>query len=155
MEVKSMKSLSQELDLLGEDLVKGVVKELISADKVATGKLVRSIDYRVIARAETLILEVMALPYLENVMEGRRAGAAPPPSSSILPWVKKRNVKIKGSTDNQTAFVIARSIGRKGIKPVAEIGKAIDRIYSLKEELISNAAVEDISDLIDKLLLKK
>lgn len=154
MDIKDMKSLNQELESLGDELVKGVVRELINADKVATGKLIRSIDYRVIAKAETLILEILSLPYLENVIEGRRPGKQPP-ISAILPWVKKRNVKIKGSSDRQTAFVIARSIGRKGIKPVSEIRKEIDRIYSKKEKLIANAAAEDISDLIDKLLLRK
>lgn len=150
------KSLNRELELLGEDLVKGVVEELLKADKIATGKLVRSIDYRIIAKADRLILEVLALPYLENVIEGRRPGAKQPPVSTIIPWVKKRNIKVKGAkTPQQSAFVIARSIGKKGIKPVKEVRKVIDDIYSKKERLLAQAASEDILDLIDKLLLRK
>jgi len=151
-----MKSLNQELELLGEELVKGVVRELMNADKFATGKLVRSVDYRVITKANKLILEILALPYFENVMEGRKPGSKQPPISAIIPWVKKRNIKVKGAkTPEQSAFVIARSIGRKGIKPVKEIRKVIDDIYSKKEQLLAKAASEDIIDLIDKLLLKK
>jgi len=150
------KSLNKELELLGEDLVKGIVEELLKADKIATGKLVRSIDYRIITKANRLILEVLALPYLENVIEGRRPGAKQPPVSAIIPWVKKRNIKVKGAkTPEQSAFVIARSIGKKGIKPVNEIRKTIDEIYSRKEKLLAQAASEDILDLIDKLLLRK
>jgi len=150
------KSLNEELELLGEELVKGVVQELLNADKLATGKLIRSIDYRVIAKAEKLILEILALPYLDNVIEGRRPGLKPPPTSAIIPWVKKRNIKVKGSkTPEQSAFVIARSIGKKGIKPIKEIRNKINDIYSKKEKLLAKAAEEDVLDLIDKLLLRK
>lgn len=153
---KEFKSLNKELEDLGDQLVRGVVEELMAADKFATGKLVRSIDYRIIARAESLILEILSLDYLNNVIEGRRPGLKQPPVSSLVPWVKKRNIKVKGAkTPEQSAFVIARSIGRKGIKPVPEVRKRIDEIYYRKEQLIAKSAEEDILDLVDKLLLKK
>lgn len=80
-------------------------------------------------------------PYAETVDKGRRAGAAPPPSEALIPWVRERlatsaqrketslaGVARKRSTDSgrararsaeaeirALAFVVARSIGRRGM----------------------------------------
>ena len=71
-------------------------------------------------------------PYLINVDKGRRAGAKPPPSRAILPWIKLRGIKGRNSkgrfiTDKSLSFIIARSIGIKGIRPTNVIQKAKDK----------------------------
>jgi hypothetical protein len=56
------------------------------------------------------------------VMEyGRRPGAKPPPVAAIMPWV------VAKFGDGSLAYVIARSIGRKGIKPHYFLRKAFER----------------------------
>lgn len=161
------KTLNQELELLGDEIVKKVVQELIAADKVATGKLVRSIDYRVIARAEKLILEVFGqkikdytgkeYSYLDNVIDGRRKTSLDkaPPYKALIPWIKKRNIKFKGKSEVGTAIIISKSIAKKGIKGLPQIRKDIEDLYYKKEAILAKASEEDIMDLIDKLLLKK
>lgn len=151
------KTLNQELELLGDEIVKKVVQELIAADKVATGKLVRSIDYRVIARAEKLILEVYGEKYLNNVIDGRRKTSLDkaPPYKALIPWIKKRNIKFKGKSEVGTAIIISKSIAKKGIKGLPQIRKDIEDLYYKKEAILAKASEEDIMDLIDKLLLRK
>ena len=77
------------------------------------------------------------LPYARPVEEGRRAGATLPPTAPIAAWLGRHG------GDPKRAFVVARSIGRRGIrarpylKPAAEravresgrhMQPAIDRI---------------------------
>jgi len=51
-------------------------------------------------------------------------------------------------------FLIARSIGEHGIKGIHVVKKTIDSLYSNKEQLISKAALADINDMIDKIMIK-
>lgn len=55
-------------------------------------------------------LEIIMNDYAVYVNDGRRAGARQPPINSLVGWAKKRNI------DRKYLFVIARAIGRNGIK---------------------------------------
>ena len=76
-----------------------------------------------------------------------------PPSGPIKKWVDKRGIVIKNQTSAQTAFVIARSIGKKGIKPLNITNKLIDNIIRNKQSIIKAGAVKDIQELIDRMII--
>lgn len=86
------------------------------------GNLAGSMTSRVIGTGSYIIGEVYsdAQPAIYPlVMEyGRRAGAKPPPVAAIRPWV----ADVLG--DESLAYVVARSIGIKGIKPHYFLRKA-------------------------------
>lgn len=148
----SLEKVRKAMDDLGEEVVKELINQLLKADKDATGKLIRSIDYKLIEAANEFIIEVSSEDYLKYIDEGRRKGAKQPPTSAIIPWVKAKNIKVKGAkTPEQTAFVIARSISRNGIKPTHVIRKTIDTIYSNKMALLEKAAIEDIEVMLEKI----
>lgn len=152
-------ALKKAMDELGQELVKGIVKELIDADKVATGRLVRSIDYRLIQTADMLIVELLAAPYLDAVDKGRRPGAKMPPPSALDKWIVKRKIaprdkKGKFVPRKAVAFAIARGIAKNGIKGIHVVRKTIDSIYSKKEELIKKAAGQDLKEMIDKMIIQ-
>lgn len=66
--------------------------------------------------------------HVEVLEEGRRAGARMPPPNAIARWVE---VKLGGDVD---PFVIARSIGRKGIAEQRMLRTAIDQTTGLRTE---------------------
>lgn len=144
-------NLEKGLHDYGQELVANLVKELIQADKKSTGDLIKSIDYELIEKANQYIVNIKSLDYLKYVDEGRRAGSKQPPISAIIPWVKRKGIRI-GKTPEQTAFVIARSIAKKGIKPTNVISKAIEKTNKNIAKLISKHAVEDIMEYIDDTL---
>jgi hypothetical protein len=145
------KNLEKALRQFGDELVSNLVKELIQADKDVTGNLIKSIDYELVEKANTFMLNIKALDYLKYVDGGRRPGAKQPPVSAIIPWVKRKGIKI-GKTPEQTAFVIAKSIKKNGIKPTNVISKAIQTTMRTKMDLLAKHAVEDIMDFIDMTL---
>ena len=152
------KNLLETLDKVGEDLVKTLVKNLLKADKKATGTLIRSVDYKLVEKANGIMIELLAADYLTNVDEGRKAGSKQPPLKSLDRWVIARKIaprdkKGKFISRQSVKFLIARSIAKNGIKPTNVIQNTIDEVYSKKKTLIEKAAIEDINALIDKILI--
>lgn len=95
---------------------------------------------------------VFTLPdYWKWVENGRKPGKMPP-INSIMKWVRKKNIPIK-TTLKQTAFVIARSIGKKGIKGKHYLKKSKEQLPDFKTGLIE-AIKKDIQVTI-KTSLKK
>jgi hypothetical protein len=145
-------NLRKQLEIIGVEAIGFITKILVENDKQVTGNLIKSLDFKIIKDVDTLFLTILAAPYFSNVDKGRRPGKMPP-SGPIKKWVDRRGIVIKGQTSAQTAFVIARSIGRKGIKPLNITNKLIDNIIRNKESIIKAGAVKDIQELLDKLII--
>lgn len=151
------KELKKVMNQLGVALVKGLVKELIAADKRVTGNLVRSIDYELIEAADGFILELLAADYLEQVDQGRKPGKQPP-TKALDKWIVRRGIAPRSKNGKfisrkSLKFLIARSIGENGIKGIFVVEKTINEIYSKKRELIKKAAIKDLNELIDKIIV--
>lgn len=130
-----MNKIKAALEKFGSDYIKELTMRLLREDKKASGALIRSLDYEVLEATTEIIdqsakwvvknytgLKIKALPYLINVDEGRRKGSKPPPVRAIEPWIRHRKIKFRDKkgrfiTNQQTAFIISRSIGKNGIKP--------------------------------------
>lgn len=74
-----------------------------------TGRLARSLAVEVDDLTARVFFQNEQL-YFQVQEVGRRAGAPPPPSSALLPWMRRKGI------DPSLAFVIARAIGRRGLK---------------------------------------
>ena len=105
-------NLIKVLNTIGEE-AELEYKEKIKNGAYATGKLYNSIDYKVKIVNGKITLSFDNLPdYYLNVEKGRKAGASMPPINVIEKWMVSKNIPNKPGT----AFLIARSIGEKGIK---------------------------------------
>jgi len=145
-------NLKKQLEILGVESIGFITKILVENDKQVTGNLIKSLDFKVIKDVDGFFLQILAAPYFSNVDEGRKPGKMPP-TKPIQKWVDRRGIRIKNTTSAQTAFVIARSIGRKGIKPLNITNKLIDNIIRNKQNIIKAGIVKDIQELIDKMII--
>jgi len=150
-------NLKIALDELGVDFINELTNQLLAADKKATGQLISSLNYKVVDVLDNLLLTISAEPYLKFIDEGRKPGKMPP-SQVFFKWIDARGIVFKNNKGKiikkeSTAFLIARSIGKKGIKPTNVIRKTIDKIYSTKTQLLEKAAAKDIEALIQKILV--
>ena len=111
-------------------------KAKLKSDRTnASGRLVNSIKPEMLENG----FAILGKRYIEQISEGRKKGKMPPWSprdNSILSWVKTKNiVPRKGGSSlgnmKRLAFVIARSIGRRGT--IARFGyrgtNIIDFVY--------------------------
>lgn len=145
------------MDQLGKDLVAELKKELISKGKDATGNLINSLGYHLIKTSDGYNIEITSADYLKYVDKGRRPGKMPP-SNKLVPWVEARGIKFTGDggevlTSKSAAFVIAKSIGDKGIKPTNIIETSLRTIYLSRKDLIAQAAAKDYQEYIRKIFI--
>jgi len=144
--------LKEQLDIIGKDIIADIIKELLAADKKVTGQLINSLRYEVLETVDAVLLNIYSNEYFDVVDKGRKAGAKPPPVKAIIPWVEARGIKFKNASVESTAFIIARSIGIKGIKGIQVKQKVIDNIINNKTKLISQGFTEDVLEAINKII---
>lgn len=134
-------TIKQSLDILGKEFVKQLQINLKNEGKYATGDLINSIGYQVVETANGWELEITSLDYLTYVDEGRKPGKMPP-TKPIRKWIDDKKISVIGSKDS-AAFLIARSIGEKGIKPTNVIDKTIKQVMSRQEQILTDAIAEE------------
>lgn len=142
-------NLKKQLEVVGVEAIGYITKILAENDKQVTGNLIKSLDFKVIKDVDGFFLQILAAPYFKYVDEGRKPGRMPP-IKPIQKWADRRGIKFKNMSEQQTAFVIARSIGKKGIKPLNITNRLINDIIMKKDKLIKAGAAKDIQDFINK-----
>lgn len=86
-----------------------------------------------------------AAPYAVYVEGGRQPGARMPPIDALIPWVRK----VLGAPEDrirQVAFLVARAIARRGIRPRPVMMKPVTR------ELIRKAFLRNMDREITRAL---
>jgi hypothetical protein len=152
-----LSNLKKAMDMFGQDLIKQLAIELLAAGKDASGTLIKSLDYEVIELIGNLYVNIEAADYLQYVDKGRRPNKKAPPTQAIVKWMDIRGIKgrdkkgrfIKKQT---AAFLIARSIGKNGIKPANVVKKSIAKVLKAKRDLLKKAAGEDARVFANKVL---
>lgn len=109
------------------------------------GALQKSID--VVVREKIGGMEIVGqmLYYGKFVDQGRRPGAKGVPIDALISFIRRRKISIPGQKERQTAFMIQRSIKKKGIKPTHFITKTI----SDNEKNIEQYITEALGSLVD------
>lgn len=154
-------ALKEAMEKYGEALCIQIVQELKDAGKEATGNLAKSVDYELIEALNKISVGIVALPYFDFVDGGRRKGAKPPPTDAIIKWMKVKGIKGRNpktgkfQSQKSTAFAIARGISKNGIKPVFAVKKSLRKLKSLQAKLLTDAAVEDMTKMIQGVFLIK
>jgi hypothetical protein len=148
--------------VIAEILVENLKASLIENDYIARNginygplttdsNIYRLIDYEVIG--DNVFISMPS--YAVNIEFGRRAGTRMPPMRSILLWIRRKGITPRdGISLNQLAFLIARSIARRGIPARPFIERAIERTQD-DERLdlnINEFIDEQIQNLIDNII---
>lgn len=91
----------------GKSIVADLRRRTVIADKLFRREVLEG--WRWTPQGLKLVIDNSA-PHLVFVERGRKPGKMPP-SKALRPWAEKR------LGDGRLAFVVARAIGRRGIKP--------------------------------------
>ena len=94
--------------------------------KVASGRLINSIDYRLKETAQGIQFQLLAESYLEYVDKGRKPGTYPP-ISAIRNWARIKGLP-KGAE-----YGIQKNIYKFGIKPTNVLRRAQLRIETFRQ----------------------
>jgi len=131
---------------------------------VASGTLEKSLAYRLQIKGQSINISVFAKgkasQYFLARENGRRAGATPPPVSAILDWMRIKPIKLRDKESGkfqkptealkrQVAFLIARKIGRDGIKGWHAFDYAMENIWDEYEAKVVAAYGKDFNATIE------
>lgn len=138
-------NLEKKVEEAGEALREIYKDKLKSGGVSATGKLFDSVDYRLEVLEEHIYLYFKAEDYYIHIEKGRKPNSKMPPIEVIRKWMITKGIPDKPGT----AFVIARSIGVKGIKPKPFLREAKIEIKEYETQF-KDALLLDVEKYIDK-----
>ena len=131
---------------------------------IASGTLEKSLAYRLKIRGKSIDIAVYAKgkasQYFLARENGRRAGATPPPVSAILDWMRLKPIKLRDKESGkfkkptealkrQVAFLIARKIGRDGVKGWKAFDYAMENIWDEYEAKVVEAYGKDFTAVLE------
>lgn len=137
--------LENKLAEIGAEIKKTYKSKLKANGVYATGKLFDSVDFKLTVKEGEIELHFTALDYWINIEEGRKPNSKMPKVDEIRRWMITRGIPDKEGL----AFVIARSIGKKGIKPNPFLRETRIEIESMIPQ-IKTALEEDLKAFSDK-----
>lgn len=152
-ELIKFENLQRVLGEFAQELRNRYQDNLIRDNKIASGNLLNSIDYKVQYDDRAIWVELHLEDYYKWVENGRAPGKFPPPDK-IMEWIRIKPIIPddrggKLPTEQQLAFLIGRKIAEEGIEPGNQLHNAMDGIYPQFEEKIDEAIALDINDAIE------
>lgn len=145
----------QFLNDFGKELEDKYQRKLVNDDAVDSGKLLNSIRYIFNKNNTSFEISMEMAEYWKYVENGRKSGKFPP-ISAIREWVKVKQViprpyNGKLPTENQLAFLIARSISKNGIRPRPIFNDTLDDAMNDFENGLEDAFTKDVENEMDKI----
>lgn len=145
----------QFLNDFGKELADKYKRNLVNDDAIDTSKLLNSIKYIFNNNNTSFEISMEMAEYWKYVESGRKSGKFPP-ISAIREWVKVKPViprpyNGKLPTENQLAFLIARSISKKGIRPRPIFNDSLDDVMRDFENGLEDAFTKDVEAEMDKI----
>lgn len=126
-EVNSISDLTRAvLSIYGRETVIKLISQLRKMDKVASGKLLNSLDWKLKQFVESFQLEFGGEPHGIYVLQGRKPGKFVP-LKPLQEWMKLRGINLKYT------YPINRKIYKFGIKPA-----------NFLDEVISDNSINDL-----------
>lgn len=130
-------------------------KSQLEAEQMNNGELYKTISYSVSTGTGGWVISVSLADYWKYVEYGRRPGKMPP-VSAIENWINVKQIiphsmtlksgKTVIPTIPQLSFLIARSIGRRGIAPKPLFQKSFEAAKQQFMQVIKDAITQDIKE---------
>ena len=127
---------------------------LLLSDRVATGELVKSVQYKLDFKDKEFIIYLELEDYYKYVENGTKPHF--PPVNKLLEWIKAKPIlptpmkNGKLPTPNQLAYLIGRKISEVGTEGSHDLEKSSKTISEEYEELILEALEKDINEDLDQ-----
>jgi hypothetical protein len=140
------------------------------SDKVASGKLLNSIQYSVDVQNGDPTLVLSYIDYFDNVNLGRRKERKRVPVSALVEWIKIRGIQGRNKKGKfiprlSFAFAIQTNIYKFGIRPANIYDKGIDGLLNfidnppaaLRDEWgdVFDMIAEDVNIFLEKTINKE
>ena len=156
MTASDFKHTMKALNDFGQKIVDNYKAEL-QACNYQDGQLYRTLSYSVkMNNNSSWLISISLEEYWRYIENGRRPGAKMPPVSAIENWIKVKQIlprpltlksgKSVVPTIPQLSFLIARKIGRDGIRPRPFFKQSFESAKREFLHIIEEAVIADIKE---------
>lgn len=156
MTANDFKHTMKALTEFGQKIIDNYRAEL-EACNYQDGQLYRTLSYSVkMDNTSSWLISISLEEYWKYIEAGRRAGAKMPPVSAIENWINVKQIiphemTLKGGktiipTIPQLSFLIARKIGRDGIRPRPFFKQSFESAKREFLHIIEEAVITDIKE---------
>ena len=155
MTANDFKHTMKALTEFGQKIVDNYKAEL-EACNYQDGQLYRTLSYSVSTGTGGWVISVSLEQYWKYIESGRRAGAKMPPLDVIEKWINVRRIiphsmtlksgKTVIPSVKQLSFLIARSIGQRGIQPRPFFKQSFEEAKREFLHIIEEAVITDIKE---------
>ena len=152
-------------------IIDALADSLEKNDRIAQGLLVQSISINIRSFATNMVMEISMADYWKYVDGGRKKGSKMPPINAMLKHIANRGINYKGIQNSYRnkkgqlvkrkkplakekalrtlAYLIGRSISKKGIKPTNFVDEAFDNniLDNMSKDLSTALGREILIDL--------
>lgn len=133
----------------GDDYIKELIKAIRAHKKDSSGRLIKSLDYRLTQTASDINWFIHSEDYLTYIDQGRKKGKYPP-IKAIAKWASLNSISPKA------VFPIAHKIFKFGIKPTNILDKVENKVlygkaFDTLEQNIANNIEEQIINTINNI----
>lgn len=123
------------------------------------GKLYKTLNYSISNEGIDWVVTIHLEDYWKYIEDGRRPGAKMPPVEAIKRWIEykkilPRPIQLKSGktvipSTQQLAFVIARSIGKNGIKARPIARETVDQLNNEFVSILKSSIQRDIHQYLE------
>lgn len=145
-------NLHKALEEFARDFRNAYQDRLIRSDRIASGKLLNSVEYMVNKNGTSFSISLELEDYWIYVEDDTRPHF--PPLDKIREWIKvkpvlPRAINGKLPTENQLAYLIGRKISRVGTKGSHDLEETINSLENQFDDRIGEAIEQDIMAAIE------
>lgn len=148
MELLNFDNVMATLEQYAQDVRNLYQDKLIRSDRIASGQLLNSVEYRVVDNGLEYEVKLRLEEYWKWVEDDTKPHW--PPVSAILEWVKVKPVipraddKGRIPTPKQLAYLIGRKISRVGTEGTHDLQESIEEINERYKEKIVYSLHQDL-----------
>ena len=152
MELINLNNVMETLELYAQEVRNKYQDNLIQENKIASGKLLNSVEYQVVQNGMVYEVQLRLEDYWKYVEYGTKPHL--PPVSKILEWVRVKPV-IPRPNDNgklptpiQLAWAIAKTIEKEGTTGTESLEEALLDINNRYREKLVFALHQDMETIM-------
>lgn len=152
----SFKHTYEALQKYAELLKQRYQDKLVMEDHVASGDLLRRMQYNITINDRSIDISLNLESYWKWLEDGTKPHF--PPVSAILEWIKVKPIlpaqtyNGKLPTQEQLAYLIARKISEKGTEPSHDLEESRSEMDPELDMILDTALTLDINESLDNIL---
>lgn len=140
-----------------DDFLGRLKDRLIRDDKYASGRLLASLQTRVVCTDSEVSVWLSSEDYLEYINEGTRPHW--PPKEPIIQWIRDKGIEPYPDNNGRLptveglAFLISRKISRDGTEADPVVDETLREVNEAWLPRIEEAIMEDVEDEVDAIII--